>query len=410
MHPEDFGVLGYRWVNLSAFTALTFMAGAGFLAIAPLLHTIATRWSISFGGASLLLGVFGLSMFLLAIPSGWVAGKVGFKLPITVGASLLALGFFCRGFADSFGAFTLWTILAAVGWGILFSPIGNLVITWFPEREMGLANGMWTVGFMAGQAFGSMTSIPFMVKLGWSTMWIIYGVIAVIIAFVAWFVLKARPPVPPEARPQIKSASMIEGLKQTMNRPNIVLQYTVLATVGTLVESPALFPLLLAEKGVSQAIAGVTSGLVLVGATIGTLVVPPVAFSRQRARTGILICASLAPILFIFSFYAPITGGGPFMVMALALLFGFSAGPVMAISMGIGQMQPGVTPGNAGILAGVFLSCIGLGATVFPAVVGRVVDLIGLLAGVWLLTALTAISFFLLTLFVPEPEAPSHNV
>ncbi|MFN2168300.1 MAG: hypothetical protein ACK2U9_18820, partial [Anaerolineae bacterium] len=80
--------------------------------------------------------------------------------------------------------------------------------------------------------------------------------------------------------------------------------------------------------------------------------------------------------------------------------------PVMAISMGVGQMQPGVNPGNAGILAGVFLTSIGLGAALFPIIVGQIVDLSGILGGAWMLAVLAAVSVVAIALFVPEPEVP----
>jgi ACS family hexuronate transporter-like MFS transporter len=406
MQQEEYQVFGYRWVNLIAYTVVTFMAGMGFLAIAPLLDTMATRWSISFGAASLLMSVIGLFQLLLSIPSGWVAGKVGFKLPISIGASLLALGFCLRSTSDTYATFMLYTIVAGLGWGIIWSPVGSLVATWFPAREIGLANSLWTVGFLAGQAFGSLTSIPFMMAFGWSTMWLIYGIIAIVVAVLAWVLLRPRPLVPPEPRPPIKPANMGEGIKQTMNRTNIALQYTVFASVGSLAVAPALVPPMLIAKGVAPPLAGVTAGLSLVGGMLGSLFVPPFAFGKHRARTTILTCAILAPIFFIAIFYAPTEAGAVGTAIVLNLLFGFTMAPVMAISMGVGQMQPGVNPGNAGILAGVFLTSIGLGAAVFPPLVGQVVDAAGMLGGAWMLAGLAAVSFVLLALFVPEPEVP----
>ena len=118
MEQKSYQISGYRWVNLIVYTVVTFMAGMGFLAMAPLLDTMAERWTISFAAASLLMSVIGLFQLILSIPVGWAAAKVGFKLPVAIGASLLALGFLLRGTADSFGAFMLYTVIAGLGWGI----------------------------------------------------------------------------------------------------------------------------------------------------------------------------------------------------------------------------------------------------------------------------------------------------
>jgi cyanate permease len=409
---EKFEVSGYRWVNLTVYTVVTFMAGMGFLAMAPLLDTMAERWSISFGAASLLMSVVGLFQLIFSIPVGWAVAKVGFKPPVAIGASLLALGFLLRSTTDNYSTFMLYTIVAGLGWGIIWSPVGNLVATWFPGREIGLANSLWPVGFMAGQAFGSLTSIPFLMGFGWSTMWLIYGIIAVVVALLAWVLLRPRPAVPPEPRPPLKPAGLGEGVKQTMNRANVALQYTVFASVGSLAVAPALVPPMLIAKGVTPSLAGVVAGLALVGGMLGSLLVPPVGFRKRCVRPIVLVCAILAPIFFILSFYAPVSASSVGLTVLLSLLFGFTMAPVMGISMGVGQMQPGVNPGNAGILAGVFLTSIGLGAALFPPLVGQIVDVAGVQAGAWMLTGLAAVSIVILALFVPEPsvvERPHHG-
>lgn len=409
MEQKDYQVFGYRWVNLIAYTLVTFVAGMGLLAMAPLLGTISARWSISFGAASLLIAVFGLFMLILSIPSGWISGKISFKLPVVLGASLLALGFFLRSMADKYAAFMICNIVAAVGWGIIFGPVGSLVMTWFPSREVGLAISLWPAGFLAGQAFGSLTSIPFLITFGWSRMWLVYGIIAILVALLAWVLLRPRPLFPPESRPPIKPAGIGEGIRQTMNCANITLQYVVFASVGSLVVSPALVPSMLIAKGVAPQLAGVTSGLALVGGMLGSLFAPPFAFTNCRTRATILICAILAPIFFIALFYAPVTAGALSMAITLNLLFGFTMAAVMAIAMGMGQIQPGVNLGNAGILAGVFLTSIGLGVMVFPPLVGLVVDTVGLIVGAWILVTLAVVSFVLLVILVPEPKTPPHG-
>lgn len=406
MQQKEYQVFKYRWVNLVVYTAVTFMAGMGFLAMAPLLDIMAERWSISFGAASLLMSVVGLFQLLLSIPTGWASGRFGFKLPVTIGASLLALGFLLRSTTDNYTTFMLYTVLAGLGWGVIWSPIGNLVATWFPGREIGLANSLWPVGFMAGQAFGSLTSIPFMMAFGWSRMWLIYGLIGIVVAGLSWVLLRPRPPVPPEPRPALRPAGLGEGIRQTMNRTNLALQYTVFASVGSLAVAPALVPPMLIAKGVEPSLAGVAAGMALVGGTLGSLLVPPFAFRKRQTRGMTLICAILAPIFFTAIFYAPVNAGAVSLAVLLNLLFGLAMAPVMAISMGVGQMQPGVNPGNAGILAGIFLTSIGLGAAVFPPLVGWVVDAAGVQGGAWTLAILAALSFVLLAVFVPEPEIP----
>jgi MFS family permease len=402
---EEHRVLGYRWVNLVMYVLVAFMAGLAFMTLAPLLEVMAERWSVGFGTVSSLLSIFGVFMVLLSIPTGYVTDRAGFKMPVAVGGSLLALGIIGRAAAGSFGLFTLVTIVAGVGWGIMWSPVGSLAATWFPHREIGLASSLWPAGLLAGMAVGSLTAIPVMTQFGWNTMWLIYGVVAVVIAILAWVLMRARPPMPPEPRPPFPPAGVLEGIKQTMNRPNIALQYAVFAAVGSLAVAPSILPPMLIGKGVAPALAGLVSGLLLIGGVVGTLVVPPLAFGRRRTRAALLAASILGPLFFIAIFYAPVAGGRVGLVSVLSFVFGFSMASVMGISPGVGQVQPGVNPGNAGILMGVFLTSIGIGVTIYPILTGMLTELAGVLAAAWLLTILPLLTLIVVYVFVPEPAA-----
>jgi predicted MFS family arabinose efflux permease len=93
------------------------------------------------------------------------------------------------------------------------------------------------------------------------------------------------------------------------------------------------------------------------------------------------------------------------LVSVLSFVFGFSMASVMGISPGVGQVQPGVNPGNAGILMGVFLTSIGIGVTIYPILTGMLTELAGVLAAAWLLTILPLLTLIVVYVFVPEPAA-----
>ena len=66
--------------------------------------------------------------------------------------------------------------------------------------------------------------------------------------------------------------------------------------------------------------------------------------------------------------------------------------------------QPGVTPGNVGILSGLIMSVMGLGRLVLPPIVGGLVDNVGPAAGAWVLTGILLLAGVVLVLFVPETK------
>lgn len=406
MNAKTYQVVGYRWVMLATFTFVAFIAGMGFNAVAPLLDTIAKQWSVSFGTAAMLMSVFGFAQLLMSIPTGWLSARIGYRWPIAGGATLLTIGFLLRPLASDFGTFMSFSIISALGWGLIWAPVGSMIAMWFPHQEIGLANGLWPVGLTAGQAFGTLTAIPFMIGYSWTATWWIYGIIAAVITILTWLLLRSKPALPPEARPNIRPADMRDGIAKTMNRTNMVLQYSVFATVGSIAAAPMLIAPMLIQKGIAPATAGIISGLPLVGGTIGAFFLPMFAFRNQRCRTTILLSALLAAVLFYPIFLVPSGPGLIFLPAATSFLFGFFVLPVMGISMGVGQLQPGVNPGNAGILTGIFLTSIGLGAAVFPALIGAMIDKAGLLGGALTQEILIVVSVILLAVFVYDPKLP----
>jgi len=406
-----FQVFGFRWTNLGVYILVCFMAGAGQAALSPMFAIMAGRWHVSFGTAALTMIALTIFQVLMSIPAGMLSQKVGFKILVCVGSTLLALGYFMRGTADNLNGFVLWNLVAGVGWGLVWAPIGTLVANWFPHQEIGQANSYWPAGLSAGQALGSLTPLAFYAssKANWAATWRPYGWIAIVITILAWVVFKEKPNLPPEPRPPMKPVSIGEGLKQVLTPVTIPLQYTVLATVGSLAAGPALLaPLLMNVHKVAPAASGVISGLALVGAVIGSVFVPTLAFRSNKVRSYMLVCALLSPVFFLLQFLLPVTASNASLLSIPSFLFGFVTAPVMGMAMGFGQAQPYVTPLNAGTLAGIYLTSIGIGASAILQIVGQVVDAThgNYAAGAWMEAALLVVS--LAVIFLTVKDAPRH--
>ena len=55
--PLEYRVFSYRWVNFVVYTFVTFLAGAGFASMFPMLKFMAERWGVSFGAAAVVISV-----------------------------------------------------------------------------------------------------------------------------------------------------------------------------------------------------------------------------------------------------------------------------------------------------------------------------------------------------------------
>jgi MFS family permease len=411
--PTACQVFSYRWVNFVAYSLITFLAGLGMASLPPMFAIMAGRWKIGLGAAAMTMTVLTIWQVLLSLPAGWLTNKIGFRGPVIIGGFLLAAGYFMRSTVTSYNAFLLWCTVAGIGWGLIWSPEGCMLANWFPFSELGMVNSIGLIGLTVGQAVGSMTVVGLSVSMGWNQVWRLYGIVSIVLSIAAALLLKEKPALPPSPRPPIKPAGIMDGIKQTMNRVSIPLQYVVLVIVGSIAVVPSLLVPMLMGAGIAPSMAGVIAGMGTLGGIVGSFIIPPFAFKSHKVKETMLVGSVITPLAFLIIFLVP--PGSALVITILGFLVGFFGLPVMGLSIGIGQTQPGVNPGNAAILAGVFLTSIGLGAAIIPQVVTRLIDATGsAMAGVWGEVILLAISFVLILLFVPagppkgEAAGPHH--
>lgn len=140
--------------------AIVLVDMAFYSAIVPLLPAYAHRFGLSKTDAGLLAGAYAAGTLLGALPSGWIAARVGARRALVAGMAATAaatLGFaFARSVAalDAMrflqglgGAFT-WT--GALGWLLACTPASQR------GRTIGTAMGAALIGLLVGPALGAL--------------------------------------------------------------------------------------------------------------------------------------------------------------------------------------------------------------------------------------------------------------
>ncbi|MDW7740525.1 MAG: MFS transporter [Bacillota bacterium] len=403
---QEYKVYPYRWINYFVYLFVCISAAAGFSSKSTLLSTMAQRWDTALGTVALLITVFTIWQVLLSLPSGILVSRIGFKPVIITGISFVILGLYLRSTVDAFMPFLYFTIIAGFGWGLILGPMGKIVANWFPLHERGQANSYFPAGINAGMALGSLTSVYFTTTLGWNMGWRIYSFIALFVAIVALFALKEKPPLPPNPQVNASKIKIGKGIRQVMTCFTIPMQYTALATIGAIVITPGLVYPVLYNGGVAPNIAGLISGFSLAGGVIGTLIIPTRAFRGKKVRSTMLKCSILSPLLFISIFYLPSSPQTAWMIALTAFFFGFFNVPVLGMALGFCMIQEEITPANASILSGLFLTSIGIGSATIPLLVAKVIDSSGGLftAGAWVQVILLLISLAVIYIHVREQK------
>jgi MFS family permease len=118
-------------------------------------------------GAGLFMGPSAVIMLVAGPLAGALAGRVGSKVPLLMGAVCAGTSFFLLSVAHS----QEWQVVAAVtllglGIGLSFASMANLIVEAVPQHQTGEATGMNTIMRTVGGAFGGQ-----MPRRSWPITW-----------------------------------------------------------------------------------------------------------------------------------------------------------------------------------------------------------------------------------------------
>ncbi|MGD9043628.1 MAG: MFS transporter [Desulfobacterales bacterium] len=157
----------YRWtiLGLGTFCILTF--GVIFQSIPPLIGILVEALKISYAQAGALMGLFILPGIFLSIPGGMLTDRFG---PRRVGAAsllCLTLGTAIVALSSGFGMMALGRLVAGVGATVLIVVAPKIVASWFYDREIGLAMGVFNISM----PLGTILSLNFMGAIAFRFNW-----------------------------------------------------------------------------------------------------------------------------------------------------------------------------------------------------------------------------------------------
>jgi MFS family permease len=170
----------YRWtiLGLGTFCILTF--GVIFQSIPPLIGILVEALNVSYARAGALMGLFILPAIFLSIPGGMLADRFGPRnvavvslLSLTLGTAIVALG-------GSYWIIAVGRLVAGLGAAVLLVVAPIIVTSWFYDREIGLAMGIFNISMPVG----TILSLNFMgaiaSRFSWqASIWVSFGVGAV---------------------------------------------------------------------------------------------------------------------------------------------------------------------------------------------------------------------------------------
>ena len=187
----------YRWYILSlAALTNTLTVAVQNMCMPVLFHEIAEQLSLSLEQLGLIWGIGALPGIVTILLGGAIGDRFGTKRFLTLACLLVGLAGALRGLSNNFITLTATVFL----FGLLSSAIpinvSKTCSLWFPRRQLGLANGVISMGMALGFMLGSMISATLLSPwLGsWRRVLLFYGVIAMTLS-IPWYLTRPAPGV-----------------------------------------------------------------------------------------------------------------------------------------------------------------------------------------------------------------------
>ena len=158
-----FPTIDFTLLQIPSFRAPMGASFCGFIAVQAVIFLtpfyLQNALQLPVQQVGLIIAIFGGMMMFLAPIAGWIADRIGSKIPSTFGLALLGMGLFILGTLDSNTSVTQVVIalaIAGAGLGCFEWTLNSAIVGSLPRSKLGVASGFLatarTLGFSTGQA------------------------------------------------------------------------------------------------------------------------------------------------------------------------------------------------------------------------------------------------------------------
>jgi MFS family permease len=125
-----------------------------------------------------LLSAFYYGYVLAMAPAGWLAERYGAHKILAIGVIVWSAATLLTGFATGFAALLGLRLLLGIGESAAFPCASKLLANAVQVARLGVANGVFSFGYLLGPAVGTLIGGLLMAALGWRPVFMIFGCIS----------------------------------------------------------------------------------------------------------------------------------------------------------------------------------------------------------------------------------------
>ena len=394
----------YRWVILGVLWITYIVVFLSRLSVGPLGPFFKEELKLTSAQVGWVLSAGSLGYLLTQIPVGWIADRIGARLPIAIGELIAGGSMIALFFVPSYLYLLTFIFFTGMGCGFLAPSTTQAVVIWFPKKERATVMGVKQTSVNLGGIIGAATLPTIALTLGWRYGFLILGGVAILIGLVS-FALYREPPDSSMKTGQKRAAKSDVVPLMEIVRNRQIWQVALSAFCLNWVEMAMISHFLIyANKALGFALV-TAGGLLVMVESAGALarplsgIVSDRVFRGRRKPVFIFFAANAALACLVLGLFGKSLAWGIYPV-----LFVLGVGAIGFGGVYLTLLSEFGGRGGAAKAAG-FGSSIGVGGSILgPPIFGYIVDATGSYNIAWLSLAFMAALCILLLSFVREEK------
>jgi MFS family permease len=381
----QFSVPPYAWVILFVALLAGVAAPLNQFKVPPLMPVLMKAFQLDLGSAGLLMTIFAITGFILALPAGVILQKLGPKAAGLIALGCLVVGSGLGALVESSGLLLVTRLIEGAGMGLIAVVAPSLIATWFPPEKQGAPMGIWATWVPLGSLIIFNVAPAVEASSSWRVVWGI-GAVFALVAFILYWLLVKMPPTFGAGQglgAQSRSSAPAPSLRKSLANRNIWLLGLSFASFNLILVGvvSTFYPTFLTTvRGYSLGSASFITSL----PSLVVVISAPLAgwFSdRVGMRKPFLVIPSIAVALFMLFPFSLVGWQIPAAMVVIGILAGFiPTATFSAVPEVMGNAQ------LAGIGMGVIALSQNFGQLLGPVIFGRLVETIGWAsAGYWMI-------------------------
>jgi len=159
------------WLILAVLLLFSLAAPLNQFKVPPIIPILMDALGLSVSGAGLLMSVYAVTGLILALPSGLIYQKAGYRVTGLLAGGSMVLGATLGALSWGMGALLTSRVIEGIGISFMAVLAPAIIAQWFAARQRGTAMGIWATWVPIGTAAMLILAPAIAESFGWRAVW-----------------------------------------------------------------------------------------------------------------------------------------------------------------------------------------------------------------------------------------------